>query len=193
MIGMMMEGGSGPVATQDPNAKVPEGFHPADMAFKMFDKDGNGVLDKNELMAPIKKVCEKTGCPFPTSLAVAAVIKALDKDNSGTIDMIEFRDVCNKLAGTAAGTAVAGMVGYQVVGGGGDDKGGKKKDKKKGKKGKKDKKKKKKKKDKSRGIDGSDSEGDEYESDSGSDSGSDSDSDSDSGSSYSSGSDSDSD
>ena len=48
-----------------------------DLVFKKFDKDGNGFLDKDELKAPIEAVCQKTGVPFPTSLAVSAVFKGL--------------------------------------------------------------------------------------------------------------------
>eukprot|EP00009_Paramoeba_aestuarina_P003105 CAMPEP_0201511566 /NCGR_PEP_ID=MMETSP0161_2-20130828/4001_1 /ASSEMBLY_ACC=CAM_ASM_000251 /TAXON_ID=180227 /ORGANISM="Neoparamoeba aestuarina, Strain SoJaBio B1-5/56/2" /LENGTH=358 /DNA_ID=CAMNT_0047907111 /DNA_START=157 /DNA_END=1233 /DNA_ORIENTATION=+ len=119
MVPYGQQGGglAGMMGEQTEDRSVAEGFHPADMVFKFFDKDGNGVLDKLELMAPIKAVCKKMNCPFPTKLSVDAVFKAIDRDKSGTIDLWEFREMCNRLAGTKAGKALSNMAN-QATGGG---------------------------------------------------------------------------
>ena len=55
-------------------------------AFSMFDKDGDGVISRPELAIVIKSLTGK----HPSELGIKNMIKEVDEDGDGGIDMSEF-------------------------------------------------------------------------------------------------------
>merc|ERR1712070_24178 len=56
-------------------------------AFRMFDKDGSGVIEASEF----RDVCRQVGI-IPTDSELQMMIEEIDQDQSGDIDMYEFVD-----------------------------------------------------------------------------------------------------
>lgn len=54
-------------------------------AFNLFDKDGNGRIDRNELGVVMRSLGA-----HPTDEKLEAIIQAGDLDGNGTIDFVEF-------------------------------------------------------------------------------------------------------
>ena len=60
-------------------------------AFREFDKDGNGVIDRKELRAMIHDLYQQSGrTRKPTDIEIARVMKMADIDGDGKIDFEEF-------------------------------------------------------------------------------------------------------
>ena len=60
-------------------------------AFREFDKDGNGVIDRKELRAMIHYLYQESGrTRKPTDIEIARVMKMADIDGDGKIDFEEF-------------------------------------------------------------------------------------------------------
>ena len=55
-------------------------------AFRIFDEDGSGSLDVNELREAVKKY----GTGTCTEEDLEAIVQQMDKDGDGTIDLDEF-------------------------------------------------------------------------------------------------------
>ncbi|KAL4218201.1 hypothetical protein ACF0H5_022937 [Mactra antiquata] len=67
-------------------------------AFKMYDIDGNGVIDKDELSAIIKAVYRAVGTDvdYPPEVLADKLFKEMDADGNGEISWEEFRDAAMK-------------------------------------------------------------------------------------------------
>lgn len=65
--------------------------------FQAVDKDGSGQIDRKELKAAMLSVSSEAGIPLPTDDQVDEALKALDSDNSGTIDVNEFKELIRQL------------------------------------------------------------------------------------------------
>ena len=59
-------------------------------AFKLFDTDGSGAIDQDELYNALKALGVKM-----VKKEVKALLKDLDKDGSGAIDFEEFKRLMN--------------------------------------------------------------------------------------------------
>src|SRR5690554_6033127 len=57
-------------------------------AFDLFDQDGSGMIDARELKEAMKALGFEV-----TNADVKTMIKEIDKDNSGTIELDEFIDM----------------------------------------------------------------------------------------------------
>lgn len=60
-------------------------------AFKMFDKDGNGLITKQELLEGLNKLGEKM-----SEKDVLELIEAADLDGDGNINFVEFTELMRK-------------------------------------------------------------------------------------------------
>ena len=61
-------------------------------AFKSYDKDGNGVLDRIEIVDLLSNHFKETGIKRrPNKIDVNEFFDSLDKDHNGTIDFDEFK------------------------------------------------------------------------------------------------------
>ena len=61
-------------------------------AFKSYDKDGNGVLDRREVVDLLTNHFKENGVKRrPTKADVDAFFDNLDEDHSGSIDFEEFK------------------------------------------------------------------------------------------------------
>jgi Ca2+-binding EF-hand superfamily protein len=58
--------------------------------FDIVDKNGSGVIDKEELKEALTIVARDASMPPPTQSDVDGVLKALDSDGNGTLDLVEF-------------------------------------------------------------------------------------------------------
>ena len=65
--------------------------------FTAVDKDGSGQIDRRELKAAMLSVATEAGIAPPTDEQVDEALKALDSDNSGTIDVNEFKELIRQL------------------------------------------------------------------------------------------------
>lgn len=91
-------------------------------AFKLFDVDGNGIITREEFRKGLQALTSLTGSPI-TDMQADELMRALDRDGSGTIDYSEFVDafavvdsskpkVSNPSSGsTGSGGAAAGAGG----------------------------------------------------------------------------------
>jgi len=62
------------------------------VAFKSYDKDGNGVLDKHEVLDLLKNHYKEQGIKKrPTKVDVEEFFHGIDEDSNGTIDFDEFK------------------------------------------------------------------------------------------------------
>lgn len=59
--------------------------------FAEVDKDGSGEIDKAELKVAMASVAQQASIEPPSDAQVDEVLKALDTDRSGTIDVNEFK------------------------------------------------------------------------------------------------------
>ena len=59
--------------------------------FDEVDKDHSGQIDKAELNQAMIQVAREAGIDPPTEADVQGVLKALDTDNSGTLNVEEFQ------------------------------------------------------------------------------------------------------
>ena len=64
---------------------IPEEINELKQAFALFDKDGSGSVDKDELMAALSKL----GISNKNS-ALNKIMDDLDADKSGTVEVEEF-------------------------------------------------------------------------------------------------------
>jgi Ca2+-binding EF-hand superfamily protein len=61
-------------------------------AFKSYDKDGNGVLDRREVVDLLTNHFKENGVKRrPTKADVDEFFNNLDEDHSGSIDFTEFK------------------------------------------------------------------------------------------------------
>ena len=61
-------------------------------AFKSYDKDGNGVLDRREVVDLLSNHFKESGIKRkPTKADVDEFFGSLDEDHSGSIDFNEFK------------------------------------------------------------------------------------------------------
>lgn len=58
--------------------------------FNIVDKNGSGAIDKNELREALTIVARDAGLSPPTESDVEGVLKALDTNGNGTLDLVEF-------------------------------------------------------------------------------------------------------
>ena len=62
-------------------------------AFKSYDRDGNGVLDRNEIIDLLANHFKEQGIKKkPTSKDVDEFFSRLDDDHSGEVDFEEFKE-----------------------------------------------------------------------------------------------------
>merc|ERR1711963_300541 len=66
----------------------------ANVTFGLFDVDGDGFLNKEDLMAAVRKCC---GTKVASSLVVAQMISLLDQDEKGTVSRSELREGLSKV------------------------------------------------------------------------------------------------
>jgi Ca2+-binding EF-hand superfamily protein len=59
--------------------------------FNEVDEDGSGEIDRDELKLAITKLSGDAGIDPPSDFYVDEVLKTLDTDNSGTVDVNEFK------------------------------------------------------------------------------------------------------
>ena len=59
-------------------------------AFPIYDEDGNGVLDKDEITNLLKEICDGLGLPPVNQSQVDKCFSSIDVDNSGDIDFKEL-------------------------------------------------------------------------------------------------------
>jgi EF-hand domain pair len=76
-------------------------------AFKLFDVDGNGIITREEFRKGLQALTSLTGSPI-TDMQADELMRALDRDGSGTIAYSEFVDAfavvdSSKPKGAAAG------------------------------------------------------------------------------------------
>ena len=63
----------------------------AKYAFKVADKDSNGVIDIDEFGECMKNVSESFGLNFPEKEKIKLEFDRLDEDKNGIIDFEEFK------------------------------------------------------------------------------------------------------
>lgn len=61
--------------------------------FEAVDTDASGLIDKQELKVAMETVAKDAGIAGPSDEDVDEMLSALDVDNSGTIDIKEFREL----------------------------------------------------------------------------------------------------
>lgn len=71
-------------------------------AFKQFDQDGNGTLDADELSAALRAA----GCETVDDAHLGKVMKLIDTNGDGLIQLDEFKEIGKKLSLLAAGVDV---------------------------------------------------------------------------------------
>lgn len=59
--------------------------------FEAVDTDGSGSIDRRELKNAMESVAREANIKAPSDADVDEVLTGLDADNSGTIDVTEFR------------------------------------------------------------------------------------------------------
>ena len=59
--------------------------------FTEADTDGSGNIDRAELKVSMAAVSQQAGIDPPSDAQVDEVLKSLDTDNDGTIDVYEFK------------------------------------------------------------------------------------------------------
>jgi Ca2+-binding EF-hand superfamily protein len=69
-------------------------FQTPEEAFAFFDKDSNGKLSKDELVALLKQA-EISG--FLTGMVAKRLLEGYDKDGDGLIDWQEFKMAINEM------------------------------------------------------------------------------------------------
>lgn len=69
-------------------------FQTPEEAFAFFDKDSNGKLSKDELVALLKQA-EISG--FLTGMVAKRLLEGYDKDGNGRIDWQEFKMAINEM------------------------------------------------------------------------------------------------
>ena len=62
----------------------------AKAAFDTVDTDNSGFIDETELKQVMIQVSGEVGCPSPSDADVSEVMKELDADGNGKIDLQEF-------------------------------------------------------------------------------------------------------
>lgn len=63
----------------------------AQAAFQTVDTDNSGFIDEAELKQVMIQVSGEVGCPSPSDADVSEVMKELDADGNGKIDLEEFK------------------------------------------------------------------------------------------------------
>jgi len=58
--------------------------------FDIVDKNGSGAIDKEELREALTIVAKDAEMSLPTESEVEGVLKALDTNGNGTLDLVEF-------------------------------------------------------------------------------------------------------
>ena len=58
--------------------------------FDIVDKNGSGLIDRDELKEALTIVARDANMPPPSQSDVDGVLKALDSDGNGTLDLVEF-------------------------------------------------------------------------------------------------------
>lgn len=90
-------GTSSPKVKRQENILTDQDVEDARAAFKKFDKDNSGTIDRNELKDLLTSSMSKKMAPGMVERFVDAQMQLADKDGSGTIDFDEFLGVYNKL------------------------------------------------------------------------------------------------
>lgn len=61
------------------------------IVFSSIDKDGSGLLDQKELFIVIQSIYEDLRLKLPSKKELKDIFKLLDRNKSGTINVIEFK------------------------------------------------------------------------------------------------------
>ena len=72
----------------------------AKVAFDSTDTDGSGQIDKQELAVAMRQISEDIGISAPTKEEVHEVFVALDIDESGKVDFLEFKEFVKNILKT---------------------------------------------------------------------------------------------
>jgi calcium-dependent protein kinase len=75
------------------------------MIFYSLDENGDGILSKDELCKGIALFCEKFGLKKET-MDIDEIIKRIDIDGSGTVDIKEFITATMNLKNVAQGNSL---------------------------------------------------------------------------------------
>lgn len=67
------------------------------LVFDAVDSDHSGHIDQKELKTAMVCVAREAGIEPPTDEQVEEAMKALDTDNSGTVDVNEFKELIRQL------------------------------------------------------------------------------------------------
>ncbi len=69
--------------------------------FKDADKDKSGKINLKEMHELLKTICEDFSLPIPSKSEAHQILKALDEDKNGEVDLIEFKkfvvDILNSM------------------------------------------------------------------------------------------------
>jgi len=117
---LLETGANSPKVKRQENILTEADIAEAKAAFKKYDKDNSGTIDRNELKELLTSTTSRRMAPGMVERFVDAQMQLADKDGSGSIDFDEFLAVYNKLVasnspssggapGSPGGMALPGM------------------------------------------------------------------------------------
>lgn len=65
--------------------------------FNAVDADHSGSIEKRELKTAMRSIARQAGIDLPTDEQVNEALTQLDLDGSGTIDVLEFKELVRQL------------------------------------------------------------------------------------------------